>query len=303
MSHVSRIKPSQIVDTAAALRILTLLTGRIAGAPPTIFVASPPLPRIGQFSPETHVHDSWEIKFAVKRDLCVRFPGFDVTVMAPGCCLIAPGTPHETSHPDDVERTGLAFIACYDGQRFDMGPVTRHSSSGRLELSSSQVAALQTELGGDFDAFLRRLTRDLTPWGRPTPSAQSRAPLDRFLHALMHVIALGSATPPGRIPPLEVVTRAEAYLQRRYFDPELTVTDVANAVDRTPTHLATLFRRHRGQSVRGRLVAIRLARAEAFLRSGRYSVKEVSVLTGWASPAYFSNCFMKNAGHRPSRML
>ena len=46
--------------------------------------------------------------------------------------------------------------------------------------------------------------------------------------------------------------------------------------------------------------SIRLHRAAKMLRRGDKSIAEISELTGFSSPSYFTKCFMKEFGCRPS---
>ena len=46
--------------------------------------------------------------------------------------------------------------------------------------------------------------------------------------------------------------------------------------------------------------SIRLHRAAAMLKSGDKSIADVAMLTGFSSPSYFSKCFQKEFGCKPS---
>lgn len=285
-----------------ASREISRALARLAAAcerPGTAFaLAASPLPPGGRFTRGTHVHDSWELKFAVSHGMTVRFPGWSLRLSAPACCLIAPGTPHETSRPADVPRSGLGFVICDDAERFECGPVTALPGQRRIELTTDGLSALGGELGTPPRDFIQSMSVPLRPCAPPAPDEGVRARMTHLLSALSRALPRPHTAGPDS--PARLVARAESYLRGRYYDPELTVEDAARAVERTPTHLATLFRRIRNRTVRETLVAIRLAKAREFLGAGLYSVKEVSHLTGWGSPYYFSNTFFAFYARRPS---
>ena len=253
----------------------------------------------GAFTRETHMHESWELKIAVTRGMKVRFPGTTVPIDGPGCCLIAPGVPHENTCPSDFAVGGRGGVICYDGGILSFGQVSKDSVVGRGQLSRAQLEAMQEDLGAAFEQLVDGLGAGLDPFGKPEVDAAATRSLVKLLDALPQTCK----RPQDAVPctPEGIVTEAEDYMCGYYFDPELTVEDVARAVGRTPNHLATLFRRHRGRTVRQSLVDIRILRAKALLANSLYSVKEVSCLTGWNSASYFSNCFAQRLGYRPSR--
>lgn len=96
--------------------------------------------------------------------------------------------------------------------------------------------------------------------------------------------------------------RACDYIERQYYYGDLTVEKIAAHLEITPGHLANLFKKESLATVRQYLIKTRLKHAERLLRSGRYTVKDVTELTGWNSQFYFSNCFKKYYKISPSAM-
>lgn len=96
--------------------------------------------------------------------------------------------------------------------------------------------------------------------------------------------------------------RACDYIERQYYYGDLTVEKIAAHLEITPGHLANLFKKESLGTVRQYLIKTRLKHAARLLRSGHYTVKDVTELTGWNSQFYFSNCFKKYYKISPSAM-
>lgn len=255
----------------------------------------------GGFTRGTHVHDSWEIIFAVKRRMDVRFPRRRVELQAPGCCFIEPMTPHESSSPADLRRGDQGFVICMEGGKFTCGQVTTSRWDRRYDLSTAQLKVLEDAIGSTVEDLFAGMAGRFERFGPVVPDKVAGRRMMRFISSLAAILA--GAKDEERESPLKVVARAEGLMRSRYYDPELTVDAIAQAVRRTPTHLAGLFREHRGRTVRRSLIEIRLAKAMEFLVKGQYSVKEVSCLTGWQNQYYFSNSFFRHFNMRPSKAL
>jgi two-component system response regulator YesN len=98
----------------------------------------------------------------------------------------------------------------------------------------------------------------------------------------------------------EAAMKTMEFLMTHYSLPELDLTFLARQVGLAPTYLASLFKNYYQKTIRQTLIEIRLDKALFLLREGKYSVKEVSCLTGWSSQLYFSKVFHQKYGHPPS---
>lgn len=48
---------------------------------------------------------------------------------------------------------------------------------------------------------------------------------------------------------------------------------------------------------------VKLKKAAALLKSGKYRISEVCYMTGFSSPSYFSKCFQKQFGMKPGEFM
>lgn len=97
-----------------------------------------------------------------------------------------------------------------------------------------------------------------------------------------------------------IVKKALSYIEYHFYNPKLTVTDVAKYVNVTPNHLAFLLKKEKLPSARKQIIMVRLKRAEKLLENSKLTVKEVASMTGWDNQFYFSNSYFKEFGRRPS---
>lgn len=86
----------------------------------------------------------------------------------------------------------------------------------------------------------------------------------------------------------------EANLERR-----ISVTGIASHFDLSARHFARRFRATTGQSVSRFIEQVRLQQARKLLSDRRLSIKEISYRMGFASPANFSDAFLRQCGERP----
>lgn len=101
--------------------------------------------------------------------------------------------------------------------------------------------------------------------------------------------------------PLSIVEMAKYHVARNYYQRNLSVEGVASHLRVTAGHLANLFKQAEEDTVRGYIINTRMTHALRLLRSKAYTVQEVAEMTGWNCQFYFSNCFRKRFGVRPSQ--
>ena len=96
-------------------------------------------------------------------------------------------------------------------------------------------------------------------------------------------------------------SKARAYIDRHYMDPELSLSSVANAVSVSPNHLSTLFKSKIGVGFSEYLTEVRIRQAKRLLITSDLRVSEVGERVGYQNMEYFSMLFKKNTGQTPSQ--
>lgn len=80
---------------------------------------------------------------------------------------------------------------------------------------------------------------------------------------------------------------------------KLTLTDLSNFVNISPSYLENIFKNVTGKSPISYLIDIRISKSKDLLNDG-YTISEVSSLVGFNDIFYFSKCFKKYVGISPS---
>ena len=78
----------------------------------------------------------------------------------------------------------------------------------------------------------------------------------------------------------------------------LSLSDVAEALKLNPSYISRLFKAHTNWNMTEYIRALKLSKAKKLLKSGGYTVTELSELFGFSSIHYFSSCFKNNMGLR-----
>lgn len=120
--------------------------------------------------------------------------------------------------------------------------------------------------------------------------------LDAFDHLRM---ALAQDAPPrqARSPALRA---ALAWIEANVLDP-ISLSDVAAAVDVSPTHLAHACRRELGCTILERIQALRIDHAKDLLVHGSDSILAIALASGFPSVEHFHRCFKRATGTTPRR--
>ncbi|MBY0121133.1 response regulator [Bacillus sp. S/N-304-OC-R1] len=96
-----------------------------------------------------------------------------------------------------------------------------------------------------------------------------------------------------------IVNRSMQFIQTNYYK-ALTLTDVAQAVHVSVSHLNRLLKKEKGKTFTEILLNVRINKAKELLKQN-YNVEVVSDMVGFNSPAYFAVSFKKFTGISPSQ--
>ena len=114
--------------------------------------------------------------------------------------------------------------------------------------------------------------------------------------AVQAVAALKSAKGKGLEDTIETIRK---FMQEHYGE-ELTLSALADRFHYNVAYLSDMFRRTTGSTFSECLLAIRMERASKLLLDTEMKIVRVSELTGFSSPAYFSNVFKSYYGVGPN---
>ena len=165
-------------------------------------------------------------------------------------------------------------------------------------LSSDQNSELTALLGKSANEFCEHIAHLIIRAKKKAAQEMADKWLSVFLSSLIKAIT----SPQVSSPQHAIVSRTIALLNNLFQDTTLTVKRMAKMLNVSPKYLSAVFRRLTGITPRQKLIRIRLERAFRQLQTGKFSVKEVAVFTGWQNQFYFSNAFRRHYGMAPSKV-
>ena len=96
-----------------------------------------------------------------------------------------------------------------------------------------------------------------------------------------------------------IIFRAKDYIEHHYTDPDMSLTQVANHVNRSPSHFSTIFGQEAGLTFRDYLTKVRIEKAKDLLSTTMLNSSEIACGVGYKDPHYFSSVFKKITGLSP----
>lgn len=97
-----------------------------------------------------------------------------------------------------------------------------------------------------------------------------------------------------------IIESVKAYIEAHFADPELRLSEVADAVFLTPTYLSSLFKKNVGTTIGQFITDRRIAEAKQLLLDPRYKFYDIAERIGYRDENYFARTFRKNTGMTPS---
>jgi len=101
----------------------------------------------------------------------------------------------------------------------------------------------------------------------------------------------------GSLSPIVQLTKS--YIDRYYASPELSLQEVADSVQVSPTYLSKQLKKELGASFIDHLTEVRIRKAIQFMNDPSAKVYEIAERVGYGSQHYFSNAFKKVTGSPP----
>ncbi|MDY3249019.1 MAG: helix-turn-helix domain-containing protein, partial [Candidatus Choladocola sp.] len=95
-----------------------------------------------------------------------------------------------------------------------------------------------------------------------------------------------------------VVKKAKAYIQE-HFSEDVSLDDVSREVNISPYYFSKIFKEESGENFIEYLTKVRMEKAKEMLANPDLSIKEVSAMSGYADPNYFSRLFKKQTDMTP----
>ena len=98
-----------------------------------------------------------------------------------------------------------------------------------------------------------------------------------------------------------VVNEVYQYVDNNFADEELSLNKIAAVVNFSPSHLSMIFSQETGNTLIRYITDVRMTKAKELLRCTAKRSSEISRLTGYPDPHYFSYLFKKTQGMTPTQ--
>lgn len=97
-----------------------------------------------------------------------------------------------------------------------------------------------------------------------------------------------------------LIASATEYLQNNYQNPDISLTEIAKAIDVNPNYLSQIIKKKTGDRFVDLLLKIRMKNAKQLLNDPSIPVKEVAYLVGYRQVPYFRQLFKNYYGITPT---
>ncbi len=202
-------------------------------------------------------------------------------------------------------------------QRYVVRPRQRHRPYSPLEQAGVHYLDLRIDATATtpLSAYARSIAHgrvDRTS-ARETKAAIERVrtcaayaplpPLSRFAAAVWNLLTLYDRVPkPNRNTDIiDPRVRQAELIMREHLGQPLSMTELAQRVRLSPSHMRQLFLDAFAQPPAQRLRTIRLKTAAHYLSHSFLSIKEIATVCGFANVSNFSRVFREQTGHTPSQ--
>ena len=154
---------------------------------------------------------------------------------------------------------------------------------GHLKKTSTQITRLNPVV-----IFSERAetAEDLETW-------RSRLP------PLLSLENLASSRPNANLGHAEIISRTRQYIFEN-LERRISLQELANHAAISPGYLSTIFKKEFKQNLVDYINMIKIERACALLRQGKYRIYEISYMLGYENAYYFTRVFRHHIGLSPS---
>lgn len=101
--------------------------------------------------------------------------------------------------------------------------------------------------------------------------------------------------------PEKKINEIQAYLEKEYASPDITVETMTSLFFISPSYLSKLFRQFMDKTFVEYLTGLRVSKACELLKTSDRKLFEISELVGYSDSRYFSSIFKKSTGMTPSQ--
>lgn len=269
--------------------------------PYAVFIRNTPRPlldyRLARFPAgsmtEPHSHPGVSIHACVQGTLTIVTPREVIELSAGMVCLLPRGARHQSCNHGERNATVMNLLVDtrHPGHWPRESGVTEccrelHRLVRRFETFNT---AADTELARVFWQMADRVSND-----GPCNTAATVGFLWALLGRIVELLNGAAAD----LPSADAARRARRFLAARVHD-QITVSQVARAVQMSPPRLQQVFRSAYGCGIMHYFNQLKVKQAQRLLADSALTVDQVSRKLSFSSPTYFSRVFLRYTGQTP----
>ncbi|MHC4873527.1 MAG: AraC family transcriptional regulator [Planctomycetota bacterium] len=237
-----------------------------------------------------HIHSDWELKALVNGTHKFKTRTKTYTLKAPSLVLIEPGAIHYIDKY--LNNSNCCIFNCtFDLSDLSVGYYSNINNSF-YSILQQDLKTIENLLSVSISSYLENII-DLITDENSISTHEAAGKLRLFFTAVGRI--LDNENNDLNYNETSIVDKCKAIMQARYSDYTLSIAEISK-------QLLTHFQTDTNSTIRQYLITLRLNKAKQFLKSKKYSVKEIAWMTGWKTAFHFSNSFKKHFGYRPSEI-
>ena len=101
----------------------------------------------------------------------------------------------------------------------------------------------------------------------------------------------------------QIAKQAKEYIEKHYFDPELSITDISRELLVNQTYLRKMFKDKYQMTICDYMTKYRMEKAKELIKKENSKLSYISNEVGYHDTSYFSKCFKKYFGYLPSDII
>jgi len=101
----------------------------------------------------------------------------------------------------------------------------------------------------------------------------------------------------------DIIEQINAYAKKNFASSTVSLAEISEKLHMNETYLSRLYKEKTGERFVDFLINVRIDNAKALLRTGKYTVNEVSKLVGYNQIKYFRSLFKKKTGFTASEYI
>ena len=96
-----------------------------------------------------------------------------------------------------------------------------------------------------------------------------------------------------------IVQSIVEYVEEHFEDSNLNITTIAEGIGKNPKYISRIFREETQESILDYVNRLRIRKAQILIRSGEFTLEQISGMVGYASSRTFRRVFLKETGMNP----